>query len=152
RHDSVLTGDDLPAFELIRAEQDNLVQALRHGLDRQDAGTVAAVSAVLGGLWSVESSFARLAALTRDTARILPPFRPEPALVEASRTSQVLGAVSGLLLRGPHPARFLVGLRRLPPAAPDTFARAAQAVLSALVESPEALMATLDTLGRSDQP
>ena len=59
-HDSVLTGDDLPAFELVRAEQDNLVQALRHGLDREDAGTVAAVSAVLGGLWMVESSFARL--------------------------------------------------------------------------------------------
>jgi hypothetical protein len=75
-HDSVLTGDDLPAFELVRAEQDNLVQALRHGLDHKDAGTVAAVSAVLGGLWMVESGFARLIALAGDTARILPPFRP----------------------------------------------------------------------------
>jgi hypothetical protein len=112
----VLTGDDLPAFELIRAEQDNLVQALRHGLDRRDAGTVAAVSAVLGELWMLESSFARVTALAGDTARILPPFRPEPALVEATRASLVLGAVSGFLLRGPSPARFLVGLRRLPAA------------------------------------
>jgi predicted ATPase/DNA-binding SARP family transcriptional activator len=151
-HDWVHTGDDLPAFALVRAEQDNLVLALRLGLDRKDAAAVAAVSAVLGGLWLVESSFARLAALTRDTARILPSFRPEPALVEASRTSQVLGAVSGLLLRGPNPARFLAGLRRLPPGPPDTFARAAQAVLNALAESPEAFMASLDTLGRSDQP
>jgi predicted ATPase/DNA-binding SARP family transcriptional activator len=152
RHDSVLTGDDLPAFELIRAEQDNLVQALRHGLDRQDAGTVAAVSAVLGGLWSVESSFARLTALAGDMGRILPPFRPEPALVEATRTSLVLGAMSGFLLQGPSPARFLVGLRRLPPAPPDTFARAAQAVLNALHGPPEADLAALQALGESDQP
>jgi predicted ATPase/DNA-binding SARP family transcriptional activator len=152
RHDSVLTGDDLPVLELIRAEQDNLVQALGLGLGRKDGAAVAAVSAVLGGLWTVESSFARLAALAGDTARILPPFRPEPALVESTRTSLVLGAVAGFLLRGPSPARFLVGLRRLPPAPPDTFARAAQAVLTALAGSPEADLATLHALGDSDQP
>jgi len=151
-HDSVFTGDDLRAVELIRAEQDNLVQALRHGLDRRDAGTVAAVSAALGGLWMVESSFARVTALAADTARILPPFRPEPALVEATRTSLVLGAMSGFLLAGPHPARFVVGLRRLPPAPPDTLARAGQAVLAALDGAPTADLATLHTLGGSDQP
>jgi tetratricopeptide (TPR) repeat protein len=151
-HDSVLTSDDLPALELIRAEQDNLVQALGHALGRKDGATVAAVSAVLGGLWTVESSFARLTALAGDTARILPAFRPEPALLEATRTSLVLGAMSGFLLRGPSPARFLVGLRRLPPAPPDTFARAAQAVLTALAGSPEAAFATLRELGDGDQP
>ncbi len=151
-HDSALTSDDFPAFELVRAEQDNLVQALRHGLERKDAGTVAAVSAVLGGLWVVESSFARLNALAGDTIRILPGFGPEPAFVEATRTSLVLGAVSGFLLQGPSPARFLVGLRRLPPAPPDTFARASQAVLSALHGPPEADLATLQALGQSDQP
>jgi predicted ATPase/DNA-binding SARP family transcriptional activator len=151
-HDSVLTDDDLPAFELARAEQDNLVQALRHGLDRSDAGTVAAVSAVLGGLWMVEAGFARLVALAEDTVRILPPFRPEPALVEATRTSLALGAVSGFLLRGVSPTRFLVGLRRLPPAPPDTFARAAQAVLNALYGPPEAVFAALPALAESDLP
>jgi predicted ATPase/DNA-binding SARP family transcriptional activator/tetratricopeptide (TPR) repeat protein len=151
-HDSVLTGDDLPVFELIRAEQDNLVQALRHGLDRRDAGTAAAVSAVLGGLWMAESSFARLIALAGDTVGILPGSRTEDALVEATRTSLVLGAVTGFLLRGPSPARFLAGLRRLPPAPPDTFARAAQAVLSALGGPPEADLAALAALGESDQP
>ena len=151
-HDLVLIGDDLPAFELVRVEQDNLVQALGHGLGRKDGATVAAVSAVLGGLWVAEGSFARLTALAGDTARILPPFRPEPALVEATRSSLVLGAVSGFLLRGPSPARFLVGLRRLPPAPPDTFARAAQAVLNALRGPPEADLAALEALGESDQP
>ncbi len=150
-HDSIFT-DDLPAFELIRAEQDNLIQALRHGLDRGDAGTVAAVSAVLGGLWVAEGSFARVIVLAGDMARILPPFRPEPALVEATRSSLVLGAVSGFLLRGPGPARFLVGLRRLPPAPPDTFARATQAVLNAVHGPPEAALAALQALGDSDQP
>jgi hypothetical protein len=151
-HDTVLTGDDLPAFEVVQAEQDNLVQALRHGIDRKDAGTVAAVSAVLGGLWMAESSFARLTALAEDTSRILSRFRPEPDLVEPTRTSLVLGALSGFLLRGPSPARFLVGLRRLPLAPPDTFARAAQAVLNALDGPPEAGFAALQALGDSDQP
>jgi hypothetical protein len=58
----------------------------------------------------------------------------------------VLGAMTGFLLRGPSPARFLAGLRRLPPASPDTFAGAAQTVLDALAGSPEA------DLGQSDQP
>jgi hypothetical protein len=151
QHDSVFT-DDLPTFELIRAEQDNLVQALRHGLDRRDAATVAAVSAVLGGLWMAEGSFARLIALAGDTIRILPGFRPGNALVEATRTSLVLGAVTGFLLSGPGPARFLVGLRQLPPAPPDTFARAAQAVLNVLHGPPEADLAALQALGESDQP
>jgi predicted ATPase/DNA-binding SARP family transcriptional activator len=150
-HDSVLTGDDLPAFELVRAEQDNLVQALRHGLDRNDAGTVAAVSAALGQVWMAEGSFARMTALAGDTIRILPPFRPEGGLVEATRTSLVLGAVSGYLLREPSPARFLVGLRRLPPGPPDTFARAAQVVLNALAGPAEADLAALQSLGESDQ-
>jgi predicted ATPase/DNA-binding SARP family transcriptional activator len=150
-HDAVLTSS-LPVFELLRAEQDNLVLALRHGLDRQDAGVVAAVSAVLGGLWSLEAAFGRLSALAAETVRILPPFQPAGDLIEATRTSLVLGAMSGFLLQGPSPARFVVGLRRLPPAPPDTFARAAQVVMTALFVSPEADLATLQALGDSDQP
>lgn len=151
-HACVLIGGDLPTFELLRAEQDNLVQALRYGLSRKDAGTVAAVSAVLGGLWTVEGNFARLIALAGDMVRTLPGFRPDAGLVEATRTSLVLGAMSGFLLGGPGPLRFLVGLRRLPSAPPDTFARAAHAVLGALGGSPEADIATLQALGESDQP
>jgi predicted ATPase/DNA-binding SARP family transcriptional activator len=151
-HDFVLTGDDLPAFELIRSEQDNLVLALRHALDRREAGTVAAVSAVLGSLWMAESNFTRSNALAADTSGILARYRPEPALVEATRTSLVLGVITGFLLQGPNPARFLAGLRRLPPAPPDTFARAAQAVLNAMGGPPEADLAALQALGRSDQP
>jgi len=150
-HAAVLAGD-LPLFELIRAEQDNLVLALRHALGRKDAGAVAAVSAVLGGLWSAEGAFSRLSALAADTVRILPSFRPGPALVEATRISLVLGALSGFLLPGASPARFVAGLRRLPLAPPDTIARAAQVVLSVLFVSPEADLATLQELGGSDQP
>ncbi len=151
-HDSVLTSDDLPGVDLVRAEQDNLVLALRQGLDRRDAGTVAAVSAVLGGLWLTESAFGRLAALAGDTAAIVPPFRPEPVLVEAARTSLVIGAVSGLLLRGPSPARFLAGLRRLPPGPPGSFAAAAQQVLAALRGTPEEALAALQRLAGTGQP
>ncbi|HEY2506268.1 MAG TPA: BTAD domain-containing putative transcriptional regulator [Streptosporangiaceae bacterium] len=151
-NDAVLSGDDLPAFELVRTEQDNLVLALRHGLTRKDAGTVAAASAVLGSLWLAEGNFGRATALAGDIARILARFRPDAELVEATRTSLVVGAVSGFLLRGPSLARFLVGLRHLPPAPPDTFARAAQVVLTALAGSPEADLATLHALCDSDEP
>ena len=151
-HDFVLTGNDLPAFELVRVEQDNLVLALRHGLDRKEAGTVVAVSAVLGSLWMTESNFTRSNALAADTSGILARFRPEPALVEATRTSLVLGVITGFLLQGPNPARFLAGLRRLPLAPPDTFARAAHVVLSALNGPPEAYLAAVQALSRSDQP
>ena len=46
----------------------------------------------------------------------------------------------------------MAGLRRLPAAPPDTFARAAQVVLNALFVSPEADLATLQALGDSDHP
>jgi hypothetical protein len=110
------------------------------------------VSAVLGGLWIVESRFARVNALAGDTARILPSFRPEPALIEATRTGLVLGAMSGFLLKGPSPARFMAGLRRLPSGPPDSFTRAAQAVLAALHGPPEVDLAALHRLGDGDQP
>jgi hypothetical protein len=98
-----------------------------------------------------ESNFTRSNALAADTSGILARYRPEPALVEATRTSLVLGVITGFLLQGPNPARFLAGLRRLPLAPPDTFARAAQAVLNAL-RPPEADLAALQVLSQSDQP
>ena len=70
-------------MDAIRAEQDNLVQALRYGAG---PGGRRAPSRrrrrVLGGLWFTESNFTRLAALAADTARVLSHFRPEPDLVE----------------------------------------------------------------------
>ena len=125
-HDSVLTGDDLAGLRADpgRAGQPGAGAAARarpQGRPRR--------SRRCPPCWAACGSPSRtspaLAALAADTARLLSHVRPEPALVEATRTAVVLGAVSGFLLRGPNPARFLVGLRRLPPAPPDTFARAA---------------------------
>src|SRR5687767_14209001 len=67
-HESLFGTDLAVSVERIRAEQDNLVQALRHGLDRRDGPTVAATFAVLAGLWVVESNFTRLATLADQTA------------------------------------------------------------------------------------
>ena len=47
-----LRGRPLRAVERIRAEQDNLAEALRYGLAKADGGTVAATSAVLGACGS----------------------------------------------------------------------------------------------------
>jgi predicted ATPase/DNA-binding SARP family transcriptional activator len=144
-HESVFGPDLLPAVELIRAEQDNLVQALRLGLDQADGATVAATSAALSSLWTVESNFTRLAMVVRDTSWILSHFRPGPELVEATRTALVLAAAWGFLLQGPRPVRALATLRRLPPAPPTTLARAIEIVLRA---DPPALHALCD----SDEP
>ncbi len=123
--------DSVDCLRRIRAEQDNLVQALRYGLDRADGATVAATGAVLAGLWSVGSNFTRMGALADETARLLSHYRPAPEFVEATRAVAVLATLSSYLVQGSHAARFLVALRRLPPAPPDTMIRATEIVLGA---------------------
>ena len=133
-HESIFGPDLVSSVQRIRAEQDNLVQALRHGLDREDGATVAASAAALGSLWTVESNFARMVTLAEQSAWVLSHFRPEPALVEVTRTASLLCTASSFLVQGPRPMRSLVTLRRLPPAPPDTLPRATQIVLNAVTE------------------
>ncbi|GAB2626634.1 hypothetical protein GCM10027168_68010 [Streptomyces capparidis] len=134
-HHDVLSGaDPLTARERIRAEQDNLVAALRHALARGDGPAIAALTAVLAGLWSTESNFARLAALAADTGPPLSHYHPEPEYVEVARAAAVVGAASLLMGYGPRAVRQLVVLRRLPPAPRDTLPGAVAAVLSAIPE------------------
>ncbi|MET3421056.1 putative ATPase/DNA-binding SARP family transcriptional activator [Actinoplanes tereljensis] len=120
-----------PAVAAIRAEQDNLLQALRYGLDRADGETVASTAALLGSLWITESNFTRLAGLAADTGWVLSHFRPGPAFVEATRTAAVFNALAGFVMPDLSPLRSLATLRRLPPAAPDTPIRAVQLALCA---------------------
>jgi predicted ATPase/DNA-binding SARP family transcriptional activator len=131
-HDSLFGAGLVQAMRRIAAEHDNLVHALRHGIDHSDGATVAATAAVLGGLWTFESNFARMATLVEETSWLLSHFRPEPRLVAATRAALVLSAVNSFLLHGPRPTRSLVALRRLPPAAPGTLVHAAETVIRAV--------------------
>ena len=131
-HDSLFGADLAASMARIGAERDNLVLALRYGLDREDGATVAATSAALACLWTFESNFTRMATLVGDTAWVLSHYRPEPDLVEATRTASALSAVNGFLLQRPQPLRALATLRRLPPPPPGTLAGATQAVLHAI--------------------
>jgi tetratricopeptide (TPR) repeat protein len=151
-HESLFGPDLVSSAERIRAEQDNLVLALRHGLDQGDGPTVAATSAALGGLWTIESNFTRMATLAKQTAWLLSHFRPEPGLVEATRTACVLCTVSSFLLQGPRPVRFLMALRRLPPAPPGTLIRATEVVLRAVTEVPGSDLSALQVLCDSEDP
>ncbi|ANS68727.1 LuxR family transcriptional regulator [Streptomyces lincolnensis] len=154
-HDAAFGADAFASWHLVRAEQDNLLQALRLALARADQDTTAAVTAVLAGLWSTEAGahYARLAALAEDTAVVLSHYRPAPEYVEPTRTATALLTANALVGIGPGAARPLVALRRLPPAPPDTLLRALATVLSAL---PEALApggrGVLDALCASDVP
>jgi hypothetical protein len=108
-----------------------LLQALRYGLSREDAAAVATTSALLGSLWVGEANFTRLETLIADTAWVLSHARPEPALVEVTRTAAVLGALIAFLMPDLSPLRTLVTLHRLPPATPDSTTRALHGVLCA---------------------
>ncbi|GAA1795021.1 ATP-binding protein [Actinomadura chokoriensis] len=152
-HQEALFGSDpFAPLELVRVEQDNLLQALRHGLARQDGPAVAAVTAVLGGLWTLESSYSRMMGLAEETAGLLSRYRPEPEYVETTRTALALCVAATCTLGEPRVTRALVALRRLPPAAPTSLVRAVAIVVGS---APELLSGDGSALARlcgSDHP
>ncbi|MBK3574478.1 AfsR/SARP family transcriptional regulator [Streptomyces sp. MBT65] len=133
-HDVLFGSDSQAAWERIKAEQDNLVTALRHALARTDQPATAALTAALGSLWSTGTDYSRLMALTADTGPTLSHYHPSPDYVEVARTAAVLGTATVFMGPGPRAVRQLVTLRRLPAAPPDTLMRAAAIVLSAIPE------------------
>ncbi|MGN9911238.1 ATP-binding protein [Phytohabitans sp. LJ34] len=132
RHDAAFGPDPASTVEQVRAERDNLQLALHQAVARADGATVAATTAVLGALWLIESDYARMLALTSESAWVLSHYRPGPELVEATRTAATLCTGFTFSAEGPRAVRSLVTLRRLPPAPPDTLVRAAALVLAAV--------------------
>ncbi|MFF3375834.1 ATP-binding protein [Streptomyces sp. NPDC002680] len=151
RHDWFFGSGPLGAWERVRAEQDNLVAALRHALARTDGPAVAALTAVLAALWST-SDYVRLTTLAADTGPPLSHYRPEPEHVEVARAAAVLCTASLFMGYGPHVVRHLVTLRRLPPAPPDTALRAFAIVLGAVPEMRPPGYDVLRRLCESEQP
>jgi predicted ATPase/DNA-binding SARP family transcriptional activator len=131
-HDALFGREPRTAWERIRPDHDNLVLALRHALARADGPTIAALTAMLGALWSTDANFPRLSALATDTGPPLSHYHPEPEYVEVTRAAAVVCTASMLMGYGPRAVRQLVTLRRLPPAPPDTLLRATAVVLSAI--------------------
>jgi predicted ATPase/DNA-binding SARP family transcriptional activator len=131
-HADLFGSDPYDTAAAVQAEQENLLKALRLALGRDDRPTVAAVAAVLGGSWSVQSNYPRLTTLIRQTSWPLSHYRPEPALVEATRTALTVAVAYTFSYQGPRPVRAIVALRRLGPAQPDTMIRAIGRVIGAL--------------------
>ena len=131
-HAGLLGADPYDRAAAVRAEQENLLHALRLALGRDDRPTVASVAAVLVGMWSIESNYPRLTTLIRQTAWTLSHYRPEPAFVEVTRTVLTMAVVYTFGAEGPRPMRAIVALRRLGLAAPDTVVRAIGWVIGAL--------------------
>ncbi|MGW0865185.1 ATP-binding protein [Streptomyces sp. NPDC002611] len=151
-HDWFFGSGPLSAWERIRAEQDNLVSALRHALAGTDGPTIAALTAVLTALWSTGSNFTRLTTLAADTGPPLSHYHPEPEYVEVARSAAVLSTATLFMGYGPHVVRQLVTLRRLPPAPPDTLVRAIAVVLGAVPEMRPPDYEVLRQLCDSEQP
>lgn len=144
-HDAPFGDDPYAPMRRMRAEQDNLIQALRQALARSDAATVAAATAVLGALWGIESRIERLGAMVGETSWMLSHYRPEPELVEVTRTALTASTAYTFMTEGPRAVRSLVALRRLPAVPPDTAVRALATVLAAAADD---LLEASD----SDQP
>lgn len=151
-HETMVGPDIVTSAAQTRDEQENLLLALRFGLECEDGTSVAAVCAVLGALWMFEVDFARMASLTGQSAGLLSHLRPEPEFVEVARTAMVLSVISALILQHPAAARAFASLRRLPPAAPDTPARATAIVLVTLAEARGEALSALQLLCESDDP
>ncbi|MFG2246959.1 ATP-binding protein [Spirillospora sp. NPDC048823] len=151
-HQEALFGSE--PLARVRVEQDNLLQALRHGLARGDGPAVAAVTAVLGGMWMLESAYDRLIVMAEETAGLLSRFRPGSEDVETTRTALTVSTLTSLLLKGPRPTRTLVALRRLPPAAPTSLIRAMAILMAAGPEilDPDGGAAVLDRMRASGEP
>jgi predicted ATPase/DNA-binding SARP family transcriptional activator len=131
-HANLLGSDPYDTATTVQAEQENLLQALRLALGRDDRPTVAAIAAVLGGMWSLESNYPRLTMLIRQTSWPLSHYRPEPAFVEMTRTALTMAVAYTFGSEGPRPVRAVVALRRLGLAQPDTVIRAIGWVIGAL--------------------
>lgn len=151
-HDFLFGPEPRAAWEQVRPEQDNLVLALRHALARTDGPAIAALTAVLGALWSTDSNFPRLAALAADTGPALSHYYPGPDCVEVARAAAVVCTAGLLMGHGPRAVRQLVTLRRLPPAPADTLLRAGAVVLSAVPEMVPPGYGVLRELCGSGQP
>ncbi|MEO3752463.1 BTAD domain-containing putative transcriptional regulator [Streptomyces sp. B6B3] len=154
-HDVLFRGDPLPSWTRIRAEQDNLVLALRYALDRADGSATAALTAVLSSLWATDTNYPRLAALAAETGGPLSRFRPgpeNPRDLEAARSAAAVCAGSLFMGYGAHAVRQLVTLRRLPPAPPDTVLRALAVVLCAVPDMHPPGYARLGELCDAEEP
>jgi predicted ATPase/DNA-binding SARP family transcriptional activator len=151
-HEALFGAEPFAPVERVRVEQDNLQQALRHGLARRDGPAVAAVTAVLGGVWTLEAAYSRLLALAEETAGLLSRHRPGPGDVETTRTALALSVLATSLFQGPQATRALVALRRLPPAPPDGLVPAMATVLAALPEILAPGGSSLDELCTRDEP
>ncbi|WP_020573795.1 ATP-binding protein [Actinopolymorpha alba] len=147
-HDALFSPDPFEPIARIRAEQDNLIQALRHALARADGPSTAATSAALAGLLASEGNYLRLGALADEAGWLLSHYRPEPEFVEVTRTTLTQFVAFDLLIRGPRAVRPLVALRRLPPAPPNTLAGSAEVLLNV----PAGDRGALQALAENDQP
>ncbi|TDC55718.1 AfsR/SARP family transcriptional regulator [Actinomadura sp. KC345] len=142
------------ALARVRIEQDNLLQALRHGLARREGPAVAAVTAVLGGMWMLDSTYDRMIILAEETAGPLSRFRPGPEDVETTRAALTFSFLTSVLMKGPRPTRTLVALRRLPPVPPTSLIRAMATLMAAGPEilDPDGGAAVLDRMCASGEP
>ncbi len=152
-HDLLSGPEPLRHWARLRAEQDNLVLALRLSLVREDHPTTAAAGAVLAGVWVTDStSFHRVFTLADDTAAPLSHYRPDARHTEVTRTLCALCTAAPFIAYGPIRPRHLVTLRRLPPAEPDTLPRALAIVLCAVPDMRPPGYEALQELCASDAP
>ncbi|GAA4559127.1 ATP-binding protein [Pseudonocardia xishanensis] len=133
-HAAPFGPDPRPPLDRIRAEQDNLLHVLRLARAHEDRATLAAVTATLGALWTLESGTRRLLAVGAETLPALSRYRPTDAAGLAALRQSVAQYASLAVLVSPVAAtRPLVVLRSLRPADGEA-ATGGAAAIAALAE------------------
>ncbi|GGS15057.1 ATP-binding protein [Actinokineospora fastidiosa] len=117
-HDAVFGPDAFEVAARIRADEDNLLHALR-------LSPHPAVAAVLMSLWIIESNYTRLAVVAAEVDPVL--VRAEPS--DPAVTALTLSTWYKLMLGGSRPERTTDALRAILTAPPDTMIRAFAHVL-----------------------
>lgn len=146
--------DQIATMDVLRAEEGNLVEALRRGLAAEDATAVAVLLSGLTGFWSVEGSHLKIIRLGLPGLPLLTTGGVEPEAEDALRT-----ALTAVLLT----TRIFIGdaaegtqaatarLQELGPGTVDPRTRALLLGLLALAEAGEsAQLATLERLAESE--
>ncbi|MCE0765418.1 AfsR/SARP family transcriptional regulator [Pseudonocardia kujensis] len=147
-HAQPFGAEPAPALHLIRAEQENLLHVLRLARALGDRGTLAAVLAALGALWTVESGTQRLLATGVDCLPALARYRPaDDAGLAALRQAVVQYATLCLVVDPATAVRPLAVLRRIPPGRTDEAIGAIARVVTVLPD-----VEALDELCRDPRP
>ncbi len=142
----LFTSAQVETLGAVRAEEGNLVDVLRRGLDAGDVATVVPVTATLSYLWTVEGNHVQLVTVASGVEDLVAEAEVPPELEGPLRAVLAVITFNSFLFAGCPAERALVRLRRLGPGEGAARTRALTRVLLAIADAGTAGFGSADTL------